>query len=82
MKVKYGKGETKYGPGVDITLKPHEVHRAIMAYLVSRGIYINGPSTTFTNGGRIEGARIYVDPSGYVIHKGKKISGRGKKKEE
>lgn len=79
MKVKHGKGTTKYGPGVDIELEPHEVYRAIMAYLTSRDVYISGPITTFVNGGQITGARVYVDPSGYVVRKGKKISGRGKK---
>lgn len=77
MKVKHGKGTTKHGPGVDIELKGEEVASAIMAYLVARGVHISGPQTIWVNGELINKATIYVDPSGFVIKKGKMFSGRG-----
>jgi hypothetical protein len=77
MKIEYGSGQTKYGPGIDITLTPEDVVRAIQAYLVAKGIHVNGPATYRVNNTLIESARIYIDPSGFVIHKGRKISGRG-----
>lgn len=78
MKVKHGDGPTKYGPGVEVKLKAAEVYDAIMAYLVARGVSVSGPHTVTVNGERIQGGKVYIDPSGFVIRKGKKISGRGK----
>lgn len=78
MKVKYGEGKTQFGPGVDIKLTGDEVATAIRAYLVARNVHISGPSTVQVNGELCEYGRVYVDPSGFVIHKGKKKSGRGK----
>ena len=78
MKVRYGKGQTKYGPGVSIHLQGAEVARAIDAYLVARGIYVQGPRTILVNDNLCLIGEVYVDPEGFVIYKGKKISGRGK----
>jgi hypothetical protein len=77
MKVKHGKGKTKYGPGVEIQLSGEEVAIAIDAYLVARRVHINGPRTITVNGELCGHGQVYVDPSGFVIHKGKKIDGRG-----
>lgn len=77
MKIKHGTGATEYGPGVQIDLKGGEVARAIDAYLVARGVAISGPRTITVNGELCEAGRVYVDPAGFVIRKGEKISGRG-----
>lgn len=79
MKVKYGKGKTEYGPGVEIKLTGDEVARAIDAYLVAHGIHVSGPRTVTVNGDLCERGRVYVDPSGFVIADGEKYDGRGKK---
>ena len=78
MKIKHGEGKTEYGPGIDIILTGDEIATAIWAFLVSHGVYIDGARTTRVNGQLCESGRIYVDPCGFVIVKGKKISGRGK----
>ena len=75
MKIKYGKGQTKYGPGVDIELSGTEIANAILAYIVSCGAHIDGPRTITVNGELIYSGRIYVDPAGFVIAKGKKFCG-------
>jgi len=67
MKIKKGKGKTKYGKGVDITLSGDEVARAIMTYLTAKGVYISGAITITVNGELCESGRIYVDPSGICI---------------
>ena len=77
MKVEYGNGTTKYGPGVEINLSGAEVATAINAYLAARNIYISGPRTITVNGFMCAFGRVYVDPSGFVIRKGEKIDGRG-----
>lgn len=77
MKIKYGQGTTKYGPGVSIDLTGEEVARAILAYLVARNVNIDGPRTITVNGDLCEEGNIYVDPSGKVWAKGQLFSGRG-----
>ncbi len=77
MKVKHGQGVTQYGPGVSIDMTGSDLARAIDAYLVARGVHVSGPRTITVNGDLCESARVYVDPSGFAIHKGKKIDGRG-----
>ena len=69
MKIKKGKGTTKYGKGVDITLSGEEVARAIMTYLTAKGVYISGARTITVNGELCESGRIYIDPSGFCIDK-------------
>lgn len=80
MKVRYGDGKTEYGPGVEIELKGDDVAIAIDAYLVAKGIHVSGPRTITVNGHLCQFGSVYVDPSGFVIKKGKKYSGRGKQK--
>lgn len=77
MEVKFGEGKTEYGPGVSITLEGWEVATAIDAYLVAHGIHISGARTISVNDELCEYGHIYVDPSGFVISNGDKISGRG-----
>ena len=76
MKIKKGKGTTKYGRGVEIKLTGDEVAIAIDAYLVARGICVSGARTITVNGELCEEGEIYVDPSGFCIEKkGKKFDG-------
>jgi hypothetical protein len=77
MKVKFGKGSTACGPGVSICLTGDEVAIAIDAYLVARRVHVSGPRTITVNGERCERGHVYVDPSGAVIRKGKRFTGRG-----
>ena len=82
MNIEYGKGKTRYGPGVNIYLTGEDVVGAILAFLVAHSININGPCTAVVNGELCESGCIYVDPSGFVIDKGKLISGRGEQSED
>lgn len=77
MKVEFGKGKTKYGPGVNIKLSGDEVATAIDAYLVARGIHVVGPRTIRVNGDLCDQGNVYVDPSGFVMSDGKRYTGRG-----
>jgi hypothetical protein len=77
MRIKYGKGKTEFGPGVDIHLTGSEVAIAIDAYLVVRGVHVNGPRTVTVNGDLCHFGLVYVDPSGFVINRGEKFSGKG-----
>ena len=70
MEVKKGSGTSKYGSGVEINLTGDEVATAIDAYLVAHNIHHFGPRTIRVNGELPKIARIYVDPSGYVIANG------------
>ncbi len=76
MTVDYGKGNTTYGPGVEILLTGDEVATAIDAYLVAHRIHVNGPRTITVNGDFCGKGRIYVDPSGFVIAGGVKFDGK------
>lgn len=75
MIVKHGKGRTEYGPGVSIELTGSEVARAIDAYLVAHGVIVSGSRTITVNGELCTDGHVYVDPSGFVINDGVKISG-------
>jgi hypothetical protein len=77
MKIDYGNGMTEFGPGVRVSLTGAEVATAIHTYLVAHGVHINGPRTIRVNGELCSSGDVYVDPSGFVINNGKKISGRG-----
>ena len=77
MDVRYGEGKTEYGPGVSIDLDGSEVAIAIDAYLVSHNIFVGGPRTITVNGELCDTGRVYVDPSGFVIDNGERMSGRG-----
>lgn len=76
MEIKKGSGTTEYGPGVEIKLNGDEVATAIDAYLIAHRVYVSGPRTITVNGELCESGRVYVDPSGYVINEGVRISGR------
>ena len=78
MNIRYGRGTSEYGPGVDIFLTGDEVATAIAAYLTARDVNISGPATTRVNDTLCEIGNVYVDPSGFVVHRGNKISGRGR----
>ncbi len=78
MKTKYGPGRSVYGPGVSIELTGDEVATAIDAWLVAHGVHVSGPRTITVNGEPCESCRVYIDPSGFAIVDGKKISGRGR----
>lgn len=83
MKIKKGKGQTEFGKGIDIKLSGTEVARAISAFLVTKGVYVDGPATITVNGELCKEGSIYVDPSGNVIDKkGTRISGRTGKPEK
>ena len=77
MEVKHGKGKTQYGPGVSIELTGDEVATAIDAWLVAHGVHVSGPRTITVNGELCNDGEVYVDPSGFVIAGGEKVSGRG-----
>lgn len=78
MIVKHGEGRSEYGPGVSIELAGDEVATAIDAWLVAHCVHVSGPRTITVNGKLCETGRVYVDPSGFVIAEGEKLSGRGK----
>lgn len=50
---------------------------AIDAWLVAHGVHVEGACTIQVNGEPCESGHVYVDPSGFVIYDGEKISGRG-----
>jgi hypothetical protein len=77
MIITHGNGRTVYGPGVSIELTGSEVARAIDAWLVAQGVHVNGPRTMTVNGELCASGNVYIDPSGFVISEGMKISGRG-----
>ena len=81
MEIEYGRGTTEYGPGVEIKLSGDEVATAIDAYLVAHGVYVSGPRTITVRDELIDFGEVYVDPSGFVIVDGEKLSGRGENKE-
>lgn len=77
MNIKYGSGQSKYGPGVNIELDGDEVATAIYAYLVAHGVHVDGARTVTVNGELCNSGNVYVDPEGFVICEGERISGRG-----
>lgn len=77
MVIYYGNGPTKYGPGVNIELTGDDVALAIMSYLTAHGVHYTGPATITVNGELCKTGNVYVDPSGDVIHKDRRWSGRG-----
>lgn len=81
MNIKHGEGTTEYGTGVSIHLNGNEVATAIDAYLVAQGVAVRGPRTIRVNDELCEHGHIYVDPSGFVVTDGKKLSGRGNRTE-
>jgi hypothetical protein len=77
MHLEFGEKDHGYGPGVYIRLSGDEVAIAIDAYLVAHGYYVSGARTIRVNGELCERGQVYIDPSGNVIHDGKRWTGRG-----
>lgn len=77
MIVKHGDGSTQYGPGVSVELTGAEVATAIDAWLVAHGVHVSGPRTITVNGELCASGDVYVDPSGFVVFGGEKLTGRG-----
>lgn len=78
MKVEHGTSNPSgFGTGVYITLSGDELATAIDAYLVAHGICVSGPRTVTVNGMLCKDGRVFVDPSGFVIHEGERLDGRG-----
>lgn len=77
MEVKYGPGTSEFGTGVSIELTGDEVATAIYTWLVAHNVHVDGPRTITVNGDLCRFGRIYVDPSGFVISNGERLSGRG-----
>jgi len=76
--IKYGKGKTKFGPGVEIKLSKDELAHAIDIYLTAKDIYVRGSRTISYNGKLLNNScEVYVDPSGFVVHDGNGYDGRG-----
>lgn len=82
MIIRYGKGTTEFGPGIDIELTGNEVALAIEAWLVGQDVHIRGSRTIHVNEDLIENARIYLDPSATLMARGKGFSGRGPDNED
>ena len=79
MEIQYGRGETAYGPGVQIYLSGDELATAITAYLTAHDVNMFGARTVRVCGiaAGMTLVSVYVDPSGFVIEKGKKWDGKG-----
>jgi hypothetical protein len=82
MKIRYGNGSAKHGPGVSIELTGDEVATAIVAWLVAHDCHATGPRTITVNGELCKTGRIYVDPCGFVVRNGERFSGRGDNEEK
>lgn len=77
MNVNFGEGRTSYGPGVSVRLTGEEVATAIDAFLVAHGFFVSGPRTITVNGELCDEGHVYVDPSGFFVTNGTRLSGRG-----
>jgi hypothetical protein len=84
MEVKYGDGQTKFGPGVLIEMTGDEVATAIDAYLVAHGVSVRGPRTIRLNETLCThmDMEMYVDPSGSVVAGETRFSGSGPETDE
>lgn len=81
-KMKIQHGPSNFWRGVSINLTGDDVATAIDAYLVAHGVHVSGPRTVTVDGKLVNEAEVYVDPSGFVIADGEKISGRGPNADE
>jgi hypothetical protein len=77
MNIKFGNGQTEFGPGVQINLTGDEIAQAVSDYVRSKGVDVNGPRTIRVNGELCKQGEIYVDPSGYVVYNDQRWYGRG-----
>lgn len=69
---------TEYGKGTNIILDGNELAHAVASYLYSLGVVVTGSRTITVHtsdgdSGLCGGARVYVDPSGRVLHDGDEI---------
>lgn len=78
ISIKFGNKETKDGSGVRIELSGNAIAKAINKWLADQNIYIYGPRTMTVNGDLCDFGHIYVDPPGWIVSNGEKISGEGK----
>lgn len=78
VKVKFGGGTTPFGPGVSVQLTGDDVACAIDTWLVAQGVHVSGPRTVTVNGEMCRSGHVYVDPSGFVVAEGRKLSGNGR----
>lgn len=62
--------------GAYIELSGSELTAAVLLYAASQGAKIRGSTTVVVNGAQGRGALILVDPAGYVILDGEKVSGQ------
>jgi hypothetical protein len=65
---------TQYGTAVKIQLSGNDVATAIDAWLVAQGVTVVGPRTISVNSELCREGRVFVDPSGYVVKKGRKVT--------
>ena len=72
MKIKQDKEPATFGPGVSIELTGDDLVLAIEAWLVAKGVHVRGARTITVNGELCESGLVYVDPSGFVMAKGKR----------
>jgi hypothetical protein len=78
MKIKYGNGKTKYGPGVSIKLSGDELAEAVDLYLYAKNVYVLGPRTIRYKEKLLEDdCHVYVDPAGKVVTRRKEWLGQG-----
>ena len=81
MKVQLGTGTgtTHHGPGVEIKLSGNELAEAVDLWVYSQGVVVRGPRTITVDDELCRGknGRVYVDPSGFVMYKGKRYNGTG-----
>lgn len=75
MKVMQGTVAVDPALGISIEMSGDEVALSIDTYLVAHGIHVSGPRTITVNGSLCEEGHVYVDPSGFVIASGERISG-------
>jgi hypothetical protein len=74
---------SKYGPGVVLSLDNNALACAVDLFLASQGFVVSGPRTIcyYDRIGRAFGpqvdAEVHVDPSGFVIARGKRWDGQG-----
>lgn len=60
--------------GTHIYLTGDDVAIAIHAYLVAHGVHVEGPRTVLVNDALCDEGEVYVDPEGFVIFNGEKVS--------
>jgi hypothetical protein len=67
MKIQGGLHDLSSGVGLEIQLSGDEVCDAIVHWMETKGLRINGSRTVMVNGAFASNARIIVDPSASVV---------------